>query len=115
MPLDIQDSPSGQAVAPFVQAPRPPREFYDLLEDPCELNNLLIGDENERVELIADDLAVRLHEWREETGDVIPSEFAGPRIHVQFTETVLQILGMRPTSRSAIASERGITEPRSTQ
>jgi arylsulfatase A-like enzyme len=115
MPLDIQDSPSGKAVAPFVQAPRPPRELYDLLEDPCELNNLLIGDENERVELIADDLAVRLHDWREETGDVIPSEFAGPRIHVQFTETVLQILGMRPTSRSAIASERGITEPRSTQ
>jgi arylsulfatase A-like enzyme len=115
MPLDIQDSPSGKAVAPFVQAPRPPRELYDLVEDPCELNNLLIGDENERVEFIADDLAVRLHDWREETGDVIPSEFAGPRIHVQFTETVLQILGMRPTSRSAIASERGITEPRSTQ
>jgi hypothetical protein len=80
LPLDIQDSPSGKAVAPFVTGPRPARELYSLLEDPAELNNLLAGDVSEHVELIADELAVLLHQWREETGDVCPSEFAGPRI-----------------------------------
>ncbi len=59
---------------------------------------------------IAADLAVRLHDWRQRTGDVIPSEFAGTRISVRYTETYLQIHRATPTSRSAIAVDRGIEE-----
>jgi arylsulfatase A-like enzyme len=115
MPLDIQDSPSGKVVAPFVMAPRPWREFYDLLEDPTESNNLLGGDEPYRIEGIADDLAIRLHEWRQQTGDVIPSQFAGRRIIVDYIETCIQIHGRLPVSRSPIAAERGISQARSDQ
>ena len=78
LPLDVQDSPSGKAVTPFAEEPRPTRELYDLLEDPSELNNLLVGNERDWMEPIANELALRLHQWRERTGDVIPSEFAGP-------------------------------------
>jgi hypothetical protein len=53
---------------------------------------------------------VLLHDWRQRTGDVIPSEFAGVRIAVRYTETYLQIHHMKPTSRSAIAVDRGIEE-----
>ena len=37
LPLDIEESPSGQAVEPFINAPRPPRELYDLRADPTEV------------------------------------------------------------------------------
>jgi arylsulfatase A-like enzyme len=110
LPLDIQDSPSGHAVEPFANAPRPPRELYDLLEDPTEVHNLLAGTGGNHAEAIADELAVRLHDWREKTGDVIPSEFAGTQISVRFTQTYLHIHGLAPTSRSAIAAERGIED-----
>jgi arylsulfatase A-like enzyme len=111
LPWDIEESPSGKAVEPFVAGPRPDRELYDLLEDPAELNNLLAGDSSDRAEAIADSLAVQLTEWREKTGDVIPSEFAGTRISIRYTETYLSIHGDRtPTSRSAIATERGIED-----
>lgn len=114
LPLDIQDSPSGKAVAPFVAGPRPARELYDLLEDPIELNNLLVGDERDRVERIANGLAVRLHQWREDTGDVCPSEFVGPRILIGYIEAYVEAsvraLGIRPTSRSPIGTERGFRE-----
>jgi arylsulfatase A-like enzyme len=112
MPLDIQGSPSGVAVAPFVQGPRPERELYDLRADPTEISNLLVGDPDIAVdtETIAADLAVRLHEWRQRTGDVIPSDFAGSRIAVRYTETYLQIHHMKPNSSSAIAVDRGIEE-----
>ena len=109
LPLDIQDSPSGHAVAPFVAGPRPERELYDLRTDPSETHNLLTGADPE-VDAIAADLAVRLHDWRQRTGDVIPSEFAGVRIAVRYTETYLKIHHMRPSSRSAIAVDRGIEE-----
>ena len=114
LPLDIQDSPSGKAVAPFVAGPRPPRELYNLIADPSELNNLLIGDEPDRMEPIASELALRLHQWREETGDVCPSEFAGSRILIERSETYvtecIRTLGIRPTSRSPFATERGVRE-----
>ncbi|ORV83906.1 sulfatase [Mycobacterium interjectum] len=112
LPLDIQESPSGQAVAPFISGPRPERELYDLRTDPGETANLLTdapgGDAD--VEGVAADLAVRLHDWRQRTGDVIPSEFAGHRIALRYTETYLQIHRIRPSSRSAIAVDRGIEE-----
>ncbi|MBX9641020.1 MAG: sulfatase [Mycobacteriaceae bacterium] len=120
LPWDIEESPSGVAVAPFVTAPRPARELYDLRADPTETRNLLTdagaaGD----ADAIAADLAVRLHDWRQRTGDVIPSEFAGTRISVRYTETYLQIHRSTPTSRSAIAVDRGIegeeVEPGSTR
>ncbi|MCV7088737.1 sulfatase family protein [Mycobacterium interjectum] len=112
LPLDIQESPSGQAVAPFISGPRPERELYDLRSDPSETTNLLTGAQADDAgaEAIAADLAVRLHDWRQRTGDVIPSEFAGYRIALRYTETYLQIHRMKPSSRSAIAVDRGIEE-----
>jgi arylsulfatase A-like enzyme len=73
LPLDVQDSPSGKAVGRLAAGPRPARELYDLLKDPSELINLLVGDEGDGAEPIVDELALRLHMWREQTGDVIPS------------------------------------------
>jgi len=43
-------------------------EFYDILEDPYELNNL-IDDENYVKEIV--DMKTRLEKWREKTGDVM--------------------------------------------
>ena len=114
LPLDIQDSPSGKAVAELAAGPRAPRELYDLLEDPSELNNLLVGEHDDRSERIAHELALRLHQWREWTGDVCPSEFVGPRILFERTEIYVEasvrILGVRPTESSPIGTERGLRE-----
>ena len=113
LPFDIEASPSGLAVAPFVTAPRPQRELYDLRADPSETNNLLAGPDqntNPEVAAIAADLAVQLNDWRQRTGDVIPSEFAGSRIATRYTETYLRIHRTAPVSRSAIAVDRGVEE-----
>ncbi|BBZ49861.1 sulfatase [Mycobacterium heidelbergense] len=112
LPWDIKESPSGLAVAPSVQGPRPERELYDLRADPTETNNLLAGDPgaDAGVDAVAADLAVRLHDWRQRTGDVIPSEFAGSRIAMRYVQTYLQIHHMTPSSRSAIAVDRGVEE-----
>ena len=112
LPLDIEESPSGLAVAPFVKSPRPPRELYDLRADPNETTNLLAPDFglDPRMDGIAADLAVLLNDWRERTGDVIPSEFAGTRIATRYTETYLRIHRTPPVSRSAIAADRGVEE-----
>jgi arylsulfatase A-like enzyme len=80
LPWDIEESPSGLLVAPLVGGPRPERELYDLVADPGERHNLLAGHPTDRAAAVAEDLAVALHEWRQKTGDVIPSEFAGTRI-----------------------------------
>ena len=77
---DIEQSPSGLLVAPLVGGPRPEHELYDLLADPRERHNLLAGHPTDRAAAVAEDLAATLHEWRQKTGDVIPSEFAGTRI-----------------------------------
>lgn len=110
LPWDIEESPSGHAVAPLVTALRPERELYDLRTDPTETKNLLAGDGLDGADAIAADLAVRLHDWRQQTGDVIPSDFAGSRIAARYTETYLQIHEKTPTSRSAIAVDRGIED-----
>jgi arylsulfatase A-like enzyme len=110
LPWDIEESPSGHAVAPLVRNPRPERELYDLRADPTETSNLLAGDDVDGSDAIAADLAVRLHDWRQQTGDVIPSDFAGSRIAARYTETYLEIHERVPTSRSAIATDRGIED-----
>ncbi|BBX98594.1 sulfatase [Mycobacterium lacus] len=110
LPWDIEESPSGHAVAPFVKAPRPQRELYDLRTDPTETTNLLAGDPRPELDALAADLAVRLHDWRQRTGDVIPSDFAGSRIAIRYTETYLRIHHTTPTSRSAIAVDRGVED-----
>jgi arylsulfatase A-like enzyme len=114
LPWDIEESASGQAVAPYVTSQRPHRELYDLVVDPTESDNLLVGAVSDKSEAIAKDLALLLNDWREKTNDVIPSEFAGTRISERYTETYAHIHGLNPSSRSAIASERGV-EIESTQ
>lgn len=114
LPRDIEESPSGQAVAPFVTAPRPERELYDLRSDPTETTNLL-ADDGTDADDIASNLAVLLHDWRQRTGDVIPSEFAGTRISARYTETYERIHHGRPTPRSGIAADRGIEDAQPTQ
>jgi arylsulfatase A-like enzyme len=107
LPLDIEESAPGKAVAPLSSAPRPQREFYDLRTDPTERNNLLTGVVTSEAEAIANEMALQLNDWRYKTDDVIPSDFAGTRISARYTETYLHINGRLP-SRSAIAAERGI-------
>jgi arylsulfatase A-like enzyme len=114
LPLDIQDSPSGKAVAASAAGPRPARELYNLREDPSELNNLLVRDQDPRSENVAGELALRLHQWREQTGDVCPSEFAGPRILSEsieiYVEASVRTLGVQPTSCSPNGTERGLRQ-----
>ncbi len=113
LPLDIADSAPGRIIAPLTRAQRPQRELYDLRADPNESNNLLVQNVSAEAKSVADDLALLLNEWRVKTSDVIPSEFAGSRISERYTETYLRI--QRQPSRSAIASERGVTVDHSDQ
>jgi arylsulfatase A-like enzyme len=110
LPLDIEESAPGRAVASFSTAPRPSRELYDLRTDPTERDNLLSGPVSEDSESIADELAMLLNDWRQKTNDVIPSDFAGTRISARYTETYMRINGIQLPSRSAIAAERGIED-----
>ncbi|MDT5336273.1 MAG: hypothetical protein QOD90_1778 [Mycobacterium sp.] len=112
LPWDVADSAPGQAVAPTTREPRPARELYDVIADPTESRNLLTADADAATEAVASDLALRLDAWRQETNDVIPSDFAGTRISERFTTTYLNIHGRPATSRSGIAIDRGI-EPTS--
>jgi arylsulfatase A-like enzyme len=113
LPWDIAESAPGRTLAPLLHDQRPARELYDLVEDPTESHNLLGPDATDKAEAIANDLALLLHDWRQKTNDVIPSEFAGTRIAERYTETYLRIHGSQVTGRSAIASDRGIEdEPR---
>jgi arylsulfatase A-like enzyme len=108
LPLDIEESAPGRAVAPLSTAPRPERELYDLRTDPTERKNLLTGTVSGDVGAVASEMALLLNEWRQKTNDVIPSEFAGTRISARYTETYSHITAKRLPSRSAIAAERGI-------
>ncbi|MEU9806173.1 sulfatase [Mycobacterium sp. NPDC050853] len=110
LPWDIADSPPGRAVAAHITNPRPHRELYNLDTDPGETHNLLGLDTNQESTAIADDLALRLNDWREKTLDVIPSDFAGTRISARYTETFLRVHGRPGANRSAIADERGIEQ-----
>jgi arylsulfatase A-like enzyme len=108
LPLDIQDSASGRAVAAEASRPRAARELYDLRADPWELANLLDDAEDDDALMLADGLALVLHEWRERTGDVVPSLFAGTRILVDCSEAFAATCAFRPTSRSPLGLHRGV-------
>ncbi|KWX66479.1 sulfatase [Mycobacterium sp. NAZ190054] len=108
LPWDIVDSAPGRVVQPRVQTPRPERELYDLTADPTEQNNLLGPGATGRSEAIGTRLALLLDDWRQKTGDVIPSDFAGTRIADRYTQTYAYIKGLEIPSRSATAAERGI-------
>jgi arylsulfatase A-like enzyme len=110
LPWDIAESAPGRIVGPLARTPRPQRELYDLLEDPTESHNLLAFDATDKSEAIANELALLLHDWRQKTNDVIPSDFAGTRIAERYTETYLRNHGSAVTSRSAIAAQRGIDD-----
>jgi arylsulfatase A-like enzyme len=112
LPWDIADSAPGRILASGVLEPRPSRELYDLVADPTESTNLLGPGATDKAEAIAAELALLLNDWRQKTNDVIPSDFAGSRISERYTETYLAIHGRPATSRSAIAADRGIDEPR---
>lgn len=105
LPWDIEESPSGQAVAQSVLEPRARNELYDLRNDPGETVNL---HEDSEYRAIAEDLALRLHTWREKTRDVIPSDFVGSRISDRYTQDYIAVHGLKPTSRSPLSAERGI-------
>ncbi|OZE82220.1 sulfatase [Rhodococcus sp. 14-2470-1a] len=107
LPWDIEESPSGQAVAESVRSPRARNELYDLRSDPGETVNL---HEDSEYRAIAEDLALRLHTWRESTRDVIPSDFVGSRISDRYTHDYLVTKGLKLPSRSPLSSERGIAE-----
>jgi arylsulfatase A-like enzyme len=109
LPWDIEESAPGQLVGPAATAPRPERELYDLIADPTETRNLLIGEVSTEHEAVARELALQLNDWRVKTNDVIPSEFAGTRIAERYTQTYARIKGLELPSRSAIAEKRGIT------
>jgi arylsulfatase A-like enzyme len=110
LPMDIEQSAPGRAVAPLSSAPRPSRELYDLRTDPTEQNNLLTGLVSSESEATANELSMLLNDWREKTNDVIPSEFAGTRISARYTETYLRVKGIQLPSRSALATGRGIDD-----
>ena len=73
VPLDIQTGSSVKVIVPEVVAPQPERELYDLHDDPHETRNLLASSTDE-VAAVANRLATSLREWRQNAGDVIPSE-----------------------------------------
>jgi arylsulfatase A-like enzyme len=112
LPLDIEQSAPGRAVAPLSSAPRPGRELYDLRTDPTERNNLLTGVVTNESEATANEMSMLLNDWREKTNDVIPSEFAGTRISARYTETYMHVNGIQLPSRSALAAERGVDDQR---
>ncbi len=112
LPLDIADSAPGIAVAPFIGGRRPARELYDLTMIPP--NRTTCSGRTRRTSPRRSPTTSRccLHDWRQKTNDVIPSEFAGTRISERYTETYLRIHGRVLASRSAIAAERGIEDER---
>jgi len=69
MPVDIWEHPGGQEMADeYFSQPRPREELYDLAADPWEQENLA-GDEEH--EALLCDLAGRVDEWMEESGDPV--------------------------------------------
>lgn len=116
LPWDIADSAPGAVVGPNARSPRPGRELYDLRTDPGESHNLFGTPLTAETAEIARELALQLNDWRMQTNDVIPSDFAGTRISERYTQTYLTIKEWPGLSRAAIAEDRGIEDaPQSPQ
>ncbi|MCS3780991.1 arylsulfatase A-like enzyme [Tsukamurella ocularis] len=82
LPLDIADSSSAASLDPYeTAAPRPRRELYDLIVDPYERHNVV---DEPAYQWVARRLAGVLATWREETGDVLPTEAEGTAIAEAF-------------------------------
>ncbi len=82
LPLDIADSSSAASLDPYeTAAPRPRRELYDLVVDPYERRNVV---DEPAYQWVARRLAGVLASWREETGDVLPTEAEGTAIAEAF-------------------------------
>lgn len=113
LPWDIADSAPGRIVEPLSRAMRPARELYDLTADPAETHNLLERGATDPAEAVATELSLLLNDWRERTGDVIPSDFAGTRVADRYTRTYAHINRIELPSRSAISTGRGIDIDRS--
>ncbi|MCQ4118836.1 sulfatase family protein [Rhodococcus tibetensis] len=110
LPLDIQNSLSGEAMGTEHLGPRPSRELYDLAADPDERVNVA---DTESFAGIQAELSLELHAWRRATGDAIPSDEEGTAYARTAMEKYLAKLDRTPDVRSAYSAERGILdEPR---
>lgn len=74
LPLDIQDSLSGQAVQGQHDAPRAEVELYDLRNDPDETTNVANLPEYAQTKA---QLGALLDRWRQDTGDELPDTADG--------------------------------------
>lgn len=57
-------------------APRPTEEFYNVVDDPHQLHNLLTGDSSEAAKKQASLFRNRLTTWMDVTGDSVPSNLS---------------------------------------
>ncbi|MDF0528396.1 sulfatase [Tsukamurella sp. 8F] len=82
LPLDIADSPTGQAIDVYeASAPRARRELYDLVVDPYERRNVI---DEPAYRWTVRRLSADLARWRRETADVLPDEAEGTAIAERF-------------------------------
>lgn len=77
------DSPV-KVFVPDITALQPRRELYDLVNDPHEMRNLLVGQPNDHVRAVADRLAATLRAWRPNPNDTTPSEQVGAQVTEQY-------------------------------
>ncbi len=87
---DLQTGSSVKVFAPEVVPPLPERELYDLLDDPHETRNILAAPTDE-VAAVADRLAAVLRGWRQNTGDVVPSEHADSQLSEHYAGLYWQL------------------------
>lgn len=66
MPIDIERSLSGQVLKDKIRVERTKEEFYDLKEDPLELNNLAYNTAYNDAVL---ELRQKLNNWMVKTND----------------------------------------------
>lgn len=105
--LDFQTGSSVRVVAPEVGVPQPDRELYDLVRDPGETRNLL-ATPTEGAAAVANRLAAALCGWRQNAGDVIPTEQAESQIAEHYTGMYWQMhnSGQGSGQTSALRSRR---------
>lgn len=110
LPLDIEDSLSGAAVAGAFTAARPPVELYDLETDPGERVNLA---DDPRYQAARQRLARTLHTFRQEAGDQVPSDAEGTTVAARNLAAYLteRARGTTPVPRSPRGADRRYDDP----